>query len=131
MKIKNISASKIIGIGDVTVLPGETKDIPPEYEKNPVLSVYQKMGFAKILSEHSEKTQEDAHEDHGKDSNEENVQEVAREQALAALNAMKPTALTEDDQQYLATCAMAYGVNPADCKSQADLLKKLKAMLKK
>ena len=28
MKIENISEGKIIGIGEVTVLPGESKDIP-------------------------------------------------------------------------------------------------------
>ena len=35
MKIENISTGKIIGIGEVTVLPGETKDIPAEILTDP------------------------------------------------------------------------------------------------
>ena len=37
MKLENISNGKIIGIGEVTVLPGETKDIPEAYETSPIL----------------------------------------------------------------------------------------------
>ena len=39
MKLKNTS-NKIIGIGNVTVLPGETQEIPAAYETSPVLEVY-------------------------------------------------------------------------------------------
>ena len=35
MKIENIG-NKIIGIGEVTVLPGETKEIPKAYETSPI-----------------------------------------------------------------------------------------------
>lgn len=48
MKLENISNGKIIGIGEVTVLPGETKDIPEAYETSPILEVYKRNGFAKI-----------------------------------------------------------------------------------
>ena len=48
MKIENTSSGKIIGIGEVSVLPGETKEIPEAYETSPILEVYRKQGFAKI-----------------------------------------------------------------------------------
>ncbi len=48
MKIENTSNGKIIGIGEVSILPGEMKEIPEAYETSPILEVYQKQGFAKI-----------------------------------------------------------------------------------
>ena len=53
MKIENISTGKIIGIGEVTVLPGETKEIPAAYESSPILEVYKQMGFARITGKTS------------------------------------------------------------------------------
>ena len=49
MKIENTSSGKIIGIGEVSVLPGETKEVPEAYETSPILEVYRKQGFAKII----------------------------------------------------------------------------------
>ena len=34
MKIENTSSGKIIGIGEVSVLPGETKEIPEAFTVN-------------------------------------------------------------------------------------------------
>lgn len=48
MKLENIG-SKIIGIGEVTVLPGETKEVPKAYETSPILEVYRRCGAAKII----------------------------------------------------------------------------------
>lgn len=48
MKIENIG-NKIIGIGEVTVLPGETKEIPKAYETSPILEVYKQCGAARII----------------------------------------------------------------------------------
>lgn len=45
MKFENTS-NKIIGIGGVTVLPGDTKEIPEAFEKNPILEFYKKKGIA-------------------------------------------------------------------------------------
>ena len=39
MKIENTSSGKIIGIGEVSILPGETKEIPEAYETSPILDV--------------------------------------------------------------------------------------------
>lgn len=48
MKIENIG-NKIIGIGEVTVLPSETKEIPKAYETSPILEVYKQCGAARII----------------------------------------------------------------------------------
>lgn len=39
MKIKN-NSNKIIGIGEQSVLPGETAECPKNYENNPVVKKY-------------------------------------------------------------------------------------------
>lgn len=48
MLLKN-NTGKIIGIGMESILPGETKECPKRYEKNPVVLQYIKNGtFEKI-----------------------------------------------------------------------------------
>lgn len=50
MLLKN-NTGKIIGIGMESILPGETKECPVGYEKNPVVLQYVKNGtFEKIES---------------------------------------------------------------------------------
>lgn len=129
MKIKNISDGKIIGIGGVTVLPGDTKEIPKTYETSPILEVYKRMRLVQIIGKpsgtgmtgseadalaHAEaavlkKAQEDA--------------EALRQARLASLNTM--------NEEELGRMANELGINPADCKDQADVLKKVRAALKK
>ena len=129
MKIENISEEKIIGIGDVTVLPGETKEIPNTYETSPILEVYKRMGFVRITGKPStagmtkaeadalaqadaaawEKAQADA--------------EALRQARLASLNTL--------NAEELGRMANELGINPADCKDQADVMKKVRAALKK
>lgn len=55
MKIENISSGKIIGIGEVSVLPGEMKEIPEAYERSPILEVYKREGFARITGKPGQK----------------------------------------------------------------------------
>lgn len=126
MKIENISTGKIIGIGEVTVLPGEVKEIPEAYETSPILEVYKKNGFARITGKpkaveksEAEKTAEKAAA--GKKAAEE--AEVLRQSRLASLEG-----ISEED---LGKLANELGINPAECKDQADVLKKVKAALKK
>ena len=126
MKIENISDGKIIGIGDVTVLPGETKDIPEAYETSPVLEVYKRNGFAKITGrpksvEKSEAEKAAAEADAAKKAAQD--AEALRQARLAALEG-----ISEED---LGKMANELGINPAECKDQADVLKKVKAALKK
>lgn len=126
MKIENISDGKIIGIGDVTVLPGEVKDIPKAYETSPILEVYKKCGLAKIAGKASAPVKTD--------------KEIAAEKAAAAkkaadeAEALRQARLKSLDgisEEDLGKLANELGINPAECKDQADVLKKVKAALKK
>lgn len=130
MKIENISSGKIIGIGEVSILPGETKEVPKDYEASPALDVYRRLGFARIIgkpkaaqkSEVSVKKEAaDKKTAAGKKTAEE--AEKLRQARLASLDGIS----VED----LGKMANELGINPAECKDQADVLKKVKATLKK
>lgn len=125
MKFKNTS-QKIIGIGDVTILPGETKDIPKEYEKNPTLEFYKKKGMAEITGKASTPVKTAEQIEAAKAEAEKKAAEEAealRQSRLASLEG-----ISEED---LGKLAIELGINPAECKDQADVLKKVKAALKK
>lgn len=122
MKIENISNGKIIGIGEVTVLPGETKDIPEAFETSPILEVYKMNGFAKITGKPKSVADKAATEAAAKKKAAEEA-EALRQSRLAALEG-----ISEED---LGKMANELGINPAECKDQADVLKKVKAALKK
>lgn len=128
MKIENISTGKIIGIGDVTVLPGENKEVPTAFENSPILEVYKKMGFAKITGKKAVvdqvKTSEQiAAEKAEAEKNAAEAAEALRQSRLASLEGISAEAL--------ASLADELGINPAECKDQVDVLKKVKAALKK
>lgn len=126
MKIENISNGKIIGIGDVTVLPGETKDVPEAYETSPILEVYKRNGLAKIIGEpkKSQMAMDDSEAE--KAAAEKKAAEDAEALRKARLAALE--GISEED---LGKMANELGINPADCKDQADVLKKVRAALKK
>lgn len=148
MKLENIG-SKIIGIGEVTVLPGETKEVPKAYETSPILEVYRQCGAAKIIGTPSaayrntrsnteeravsrekaaskekavsrKKADAEKAEDEKKAVNE---AETLRQTRLAMLNG-----ISEDG---LIKLADDLGINFADCKDSADMLKKVEEALKK
>lgn len=126
MKIENISAGKVIGIGEVTVLPGETKEIPLAYETSPILEIYNRMGFARIIGKPSApaKTQEEV----------EAEKKAAAEKADADAEELRKARLASLEgisEESLASLANELGINPAECKDQADVLKKVKAVLTK
>lgn len=126
MKIENTSSGKIIGIGEVSVLPGETKDIPEAYETSPILEVYRKKGFAKITGKPKaiQKAEEKAAaEKAAAEKKAAEEAEALRQARLASLDG-----ISEED---LGKLANELGINPAECKDQADVLKKVKAALKK
>lgn len=126
MKIENISTGKIIGIGDVTVLPGETKDIPEAYETSPILEVYKKNGFARITGKPKAVEKSEAEKAAEKAAAEKKAAEEAEKLRQARLASLE--GISEDD---LGKMANELGINPAECKDQADVLKKVKAALKK
>lgn len=123
MKIKNIS-NKIIGIGDVTVLPGESKEVPKPYETSPILAVYKESGMAEISNTSIS----------GKTAEQQVVEEAEKEKKIAqeeeTLRQARLASLEGISQEALGTLANELGINPAECKDQSDVLKKVKATLK-
>lgn len=123
MKIKNIS-NKIIGIGDVTVLPGESKEVPKPYETSPILAVYKESGMAEISNPSIS----------GKTAEQQLVEEADKEKKIAqeeeTLRQARLASLEGISQEALGTLANELGINPAECKDQSDVLKKVKATLK-
>lgn len=130
MKIENISSGKIIGIGEVTVLPGQTAEIPEAYESSPILEVYKRSGFARIIgkSKAAQKSEAEAKKEAAakKAAAEKKAAEEAEKLRQARLASLE--GISEED---LGKLANELGINPAECKDQADVLKKVKAALKK
>lgn len=126
MKIENISTGKIIGIGEVTVLPGETKEIPEAYETSPILEVYKKNGFARITGKPKAVEKSEAEKVAEKAAAEKKATEEAEALRQARLASLE--GISEED---LGKLANELGINPAECRDQADVLKKVKAALKK
>lgn len=58
--MKNITnkGTKIISIGTVLLLPGETKPLPVEYEKSEILDFFQDRGVIEISEEVAEESAE-------------------------------------------------------------------------
>lgn len=125
MKGRNVS-NKAVGFGEVIILPGETKDIPVEYEKNPVMEYYKQNGILKISGEATvkEKTPEQIEaEKLAAEKKEKEEAEALRQKRLASLEG-----ISDED---LAKLADELEINMAECKDNADILKKVKAALKK
>ena len=125
MKGRNVS-NKAVGFGEVIILPGETKDIPVEYEKNPVMEYYKQNGILKISGEATakEKTPEQIEaEKLAAEKKEKEEAEALQQKRLAYLEG-----ISDED---LAKLADELEINMAECKDNADILKKVKAALKK
>lgn len=108
LKIENTSDGKIIGIGEVTVLPGEVATVPEAYEHNPILEVYKRTGMAKITGKMT--------------SSETTPEEKAIEKAVETATAEVSEEMTDEEA---AKEANALGLNPAEAISQADVKKKV------
>ena len=121
VKIENISTGKVIGVGTETILPGESKIIPKAYENNPVLSMYEKSGFVRVTRIDAAPDVQDA---------ETNPDESEKAQAAEALRKARMASLKGINDEDLGNLARELGINPADCKDNADVLKKVKAALK-
>lgn len=154
MKIENIG-SKIIGIGEVTVLPGETKEIPKAYETSPILEVYRQCGAARITG-----NPPTAYRNPSSDEGERAVarekaaakeREVSKERAAvkkkADVKGAEDGKRAADEAETLRQTRLAMlngisedgliklagdlGINFADCKDSADMLVKVEEALKK
>lgn len=122
MKIENISKGKIIGIGEMNVLPGETMTVPEAFERSPILEVYRHCGFAKIIEDGTPKK--------GTEEPKAKEPEITPEE-LETIRKARIASLSGISEEGLAKLANELGINMATCKDQADVLKKVKAALKK
>lgn len=124
MKIRNISDGKIIGIGDVTVLPGETREVPAAYETSPILEVYKSLKLAEIIGSPAK--------DAGKKESAKSAQEKkAKASAAEKLRKERLANIDIMSDEEVAAIAKEYGINPASCKDLADVREKVKAALEK
>lgn len=116
VKLKNIS-EKIIGVGDVIILPEETREIPAVFERSPILEIYKEMGLVTMS---------------GKPTSEVVVTETAEAEGMSdADKKTKLDSLKDASDEDVASLARELGINPADCKDLADVRKKVKATLSK
>ena len=160
MKIENIG-NKIIGIGEVTVLPGETKEIPKAYETSPILEVYKQCGAARIigtpltayrntLSDEEERTavrekaavkgstgakEKAAAKKKAESEKKADIKEAeGGEGAVDEAEVLRQTRLAMLNgisEEGLIKLAGDLGINFADCKDSADMLVKVEEALKK
>lgn len=106
IKMTNLS-EKVIGVGEATVLPGETKEVPRAFETSPILEVYKNMGLVSLSGKPTAATK------------------------AAAEKKAKLDGLKDASDEDVAALAQELGINPAECKDLADVRKKVKAALSK
>lgn len=127
MRVKNITEGKVFGIGEVNVLPDETVIVPQGYESSPVIEILRKANMLEVIQD--EVVKKNTADDKAKAEAEKKAKAEADAEALrlARLEAVN-NGLNDEE---LGQLANELGINPADCKNQADVLKKVKAALKK
>ena len=127
MAIKMINLSeKVIGVGEATVLPGETKEVPRAFETSPILEVYKNMGLVSLSGKPTAATKAVAE----KKAEEDKAKAEAEAKATAEKKA-KLDSLKDASDEDVAALAQELGINPAECKDLADVRKKVKAALSK
>lgn len=125
IKMTNLS-EKVIGVGEVTVLPGETKEVPIAFETSPILEVYKNMGLVSLSGKSTAATKAAAE----KKAEEDKAKAEADAKAAAEKKA-KLDGLKDASDEEVAALAQELGINPAECKDLADVRKKVKAALSK
>ena len=127
MAIKMTTLSeKVIGVGEVTVLPGETKEVPRAFETSPILEVYKNMGLVSLSGKSTAATKAAAEK-----KAEEDKAKAEAEAKAAAEKKAKLDGLKDASDEEVAALAQELGINPAECKDLADVRKKVKAALSK
>lgn len=125
IKMTNLS-EKVIGVGEVTVLPGETKEVPIAFETSPILEVYKNMGLVSLSGKSTAATKAAAEKKAEEDKAKAEAEAKAAAEKKAKLDGLKDTSDEE-----VAVLAQELGINPAECKNLADVRKKVKAALSK
>lgn len=125
IKMTNLS-EKVIGVGEVTVLPGKTKEVPIAFETSPILEVYKNMGLVSLSGKSTAATKAAAEK-----KAEEDKAKAEAEAKAAAEKKAKLDGLKDASDEEVAVLAQELGINPAECKDLADVRKKVKAALSK
>lgn len=125
IKMTNLS-EKVIGVGEVTVLPGETKEVPIAFETSPILEVYKNMGLVSLSGKSTAATKAAAEK-----KAEEDKAKAEAEAKAAAEKKAKLDGLKDASDEEVAVLAQELGINPAECKDLSDVRKKVKAALSK
>lgn len=125
IKMTNLS-EKVIGVGEVTVLPGETKEVPIAFETSPIFEVYKNMGLVSLSGKSTAATKAAAEK-----KAEEDKAKAEAEAKAAAEKKAKLDGLKDASDEEVAALAQELGINPAECKDLADVRKKVKAALSK
>ena len=125
IKMTNLS-EKVIGVGEVTVLPGETKEVPLAFETSPILEVYKNMGLVSLSGKSTAATKAAAEK-----KAEEDKAKAEAEAKAAAEKKAKLDSLKDASDEEVAALAQELGINPAECKDLADVRRKVKAALSK
>jgi hypothetical protein len=125
IKMTNLS-EKVIGVGEVTVLPGETKEVPIAFETSPILEVYKNMGLVSLSGKSTAATKAAAEK-----KAEEDKAKAEAEAKAAAEKKAKLDSLKDASDEDVAALAQELGINPAECKDLADVRKNVKAALSK
>lgn len=125
IKMTNLS-EKVIGVGEATVLPGETKEVPRAFETSPILEVYKNMGLVSLSGKPTAATKAVAEK-----KAEEDKAKAETEAKAAAEKKAKLDSLKDASDEDVAALAQELGINPAECKDLADVRKKVKAALSK
>lgn len=125
IKMTNLS-EKVIGVGEVTVLPGETKEVPIAFETSPILEVYKNMELVSLSGKSTAATKAAAEK-----KAEEDKAKAEAEAKAAAEKKAKLDSLKDASDEDVAALAQELGINPAECKDLADVRKKVKAALSK
>ncbi len=125
IKMTNLS-EKVIGVGETTVLPGETKEVPRAFETSPILEVYKNMGLVSLSGKPTAATKTAAEK-----KAEEDKAKAETEVKAAAEKKAKLDSLKDASDEEVAALAQELGINPAECKDLADVRKKVKAALSK
>lgn len=130
MKMTNTS-EKVIGVGTMPVLPGQTVEVPSDYEGNPTLEAYKKMGLITLSGKAAAKAEANAEEKAEEKSEETSETEDDAAAKAEAEKQAKIAALKDASDEEVAAMAKELGINPAECKNLADVRKKVKAALSK
>ena len=128
--VENLS-NKVIGIGDITILPGEQATVPSSFIGNPIISMYEEAGLIKFIGVTGEHKEAETGDTVNETDEEEKKNAEITAEAAEALKKARLASLEGITEEDLATLAKELGISPADCKDNADMLKKVKAALKK